>query len=680
MFNDSLFNTTLFNAEPADAGPLSVELIIEQVSEQAIGKAEILIKQYSYELGTPELTIEQTSIQTAIYAALIIAQNSYTKGASELDIRQISTNSVDTFDDATGWTLTLIVDGVDYSHLLIGDWSVDAEEGMSKIATVKMMPWTVGFDVLEYVRKPVELYFNYHYAGASTPVSHQIFSGLVLEPRFDLNERLIELKCSDMMQEKMNQLTLDELIAEIGGEYSIPLYGEDNTGWDIAQALMLSQSGSYDFDGSSTGHFSIWNNRSATLHEFDSSSVIEGTINLELANSRNIKSSVEIDFDYRFTRKRYRSYYYTWTMSPPVGCEFLNNPFQLPQRSMIQSACEGASWTLEGLSFIDLPKPQAFECQRGGSDYILPWGFLIINNSLVPDPDIELLCQGFHAKFSKKWAQTVTENYSITIDVINSDIGTTTTVSSGLETKFDEDSFEADSGVTDRHFSSAVSSATGDLIKDIDDETDIDRTEVNNAISALTAIEKGKLLNSYRENYVSFSVLLNPEIERHHRGYILLSDLEAEGKIYQYVHRGNISVGNAETEITLSLFRTGASSSENVGDEYVIGEITKPDSDIVPSQQNETTTFGYGTNSTHIGGSVASPPLNDAWTGYFTNYGFDEFNNQPHNPDAPTAEMYPVKFVLPTPGIESELRQSIDVSASPQKIELTIPTDTLVYA
>lgn len=678
MFNSAPFNTTPYNQAPSTT-PDTVELLITQVSEQAIGTAEMLIEQVSYSVDIAELAIEQISEQTSLAAELDIIQVSYAYGNVELSIRQTSTNTTDNFYDAEGWSLTVEIDGVDYSDFLTGEWSVDAEEGLSKIAQFKLMPWTTGIDVLEYVRKPVRLFFNYHYTGGQSPVAYEIFSGKILEPSYDVVNRLITMKCSDMLQESMNQLTITELISEVGGTYSESLYGDDRSGWEVAQALMMSQSGSYDYDGGGNGHFSVWNNRTATLHAFTAADVIQGSARLDLANSRNLYSKTEINLGYRFTRKRYRSYYYTWTMQPPVGCDFLNNPFQLPQRSMIQAACEGSSWTLEGLSFIPLPKPQAFECQKSGSDYILPWGYLIINNSLVPDPDIEVLCQGFHAKFSKRWAQTVTENYSIEITATNTSIGTVNTIDTGLETKFEEDDFES-SDESDRHFSSAVDSATGDKIKDIDDETDIDRTAVNEAIESIKNIEKGKLLNAYRENYVSFDVLLNPTIERHHRGSLALSNLEAEGKIYQIVHSGNIADGSAKTEVTLSLFRTGATSSESEGGEVASGNTEKPDSDIIPSTQNPWIRFSAGDSGTHIGGSVASPPFSESWTGYMTNYGFDEFNDQPFNPDAPTAEMYPVKFVLPTPAIETELRQSIDVDAQAQTIDMVIPTDKLIYS
>jgi len=681
MFNTGLFNTTPFNAEPNLGDIGQVELWLEQVSEAGTGQAAIRIRQASADYGQGTLLLTQESEPANHTVSLLFIQESSLARAAEVYLHQASEPLSAGYNARRSWEIKVYIDGVDYSSYLTGQWSIDAEEGMSRIATIKLMPWASGIDVLEFVRKPITITGGYFYS-ATASTRYPLFSGRILEPIYSLTDRLITFKCSDLLQERLGSMTFAGIQTEVGGLFSANVYGEELTGIELAELLSLSQHGSYDIDVDGAGHFADWIASSAPDHRFGNADVIEDSTSLELANARGMHTVTEIAFDYRFTRKRYRSYTYAWEMEPKVGCEFLHNPFQLPQRGMIESACNNTAWRLEALSFEPLPEPQVFHCMQNGKLYPMPWGYEIRNASLVPDPDIELLCQGFSARFSKRWAQTVTEQYRITINASNAGaLGRIVrNLETGMETEFDYEAWEAELEQEDRHYQSAGASITGDRIRDVDDETQIDRAAANGAMEAIKAIETGRMLQVFRKNYVTFRTLLYPAIERHHRGEVTLDNLEAAGKVYQVLHAGDIETGDATTSITLALFRPGAAAIERAGEVINVGSLNKPDSDVGTPDEGRNMRFSAGATHTHIGGSIASPTLDEEWTGFFTNYGYDNYNTQPFNVYAPTAEMYPVQFILPTPAIESELRQAVEVEADPVSVEVTLPVDKLIYS
>lgn len=692
--NDGPLNGYSLNGRPEDQGPTRVtlrigqrsiavtqaRLAIGQRSSRVSGKATLRIGQASQVYGRATLALGQHSITASKRVSLRIGQTSQAHGVVGLAIGQQSVAAGVTRADMIGWRLQVTIDGVDVSDRLASNWSIDSERGLSRIAEFKLVPLPGPVETMEYYRKPVSMDFLYF--TQTGKITHHLFTGRILEPSYDVDARLLSMRCSDLLQERLDGMTQAQLDAEIGGYFSEAVYDASMTGWDRARIMTLSQAGSYDVDRFGQGRFYTWQGGNET-HAYARDQYVAGSIRFTQANAGNIHNTTVIKFDYRFTRKRWRDYTYRWEMEPTVGCQFLNNPFQLPQRSMIQSACESAGWTLKALVFTDLPKPQSFSCMIHGQLYQMPWGYELLGDLRVPDPDLELLCQGFVAKFEKKWAQTVTEQYEITVQARQSidRLGALKReVTSGLETEFDGEAWESQEDTTDRHRGGARLSVTQDRIKDVDDETEVDRTEMEKALATLQAVAVGELLQSHRQNYLSWEVMLDPRVERHHRASLVADGLDAEGHVYQVVHRGDMESGEAITTLTIDLSLIGASAAEGAGITPAIQAVAKPDSDVSVAKSDSNIGRVLGSQHTHIGGSVTSPPFNEAWTGFMTNYGFDEFNDQPFNPDAPEAEMYPVQFVLPTPEIESELRQAIDVNAEPKTLDLILPVDRFIQS
>lgn len=681
--NDGTLNSYTLNSHTTNGGqpaePLNAGLLIYQASIARTGKSLLLIRQESLVHGKATIPISQVSVVASKRVIMPINQEMVSGGQARLSIYQSSVPASMSRADIVGWSVSVSIDGVDMSTRLTGAGSIDAERGLSRVAEFSLVPLPGQIDILEFYRKPVIIDWHYHYQAGMT--TERLFSGRILEPSYDADGRLLTMRCSDMLQERLDAMDQTGLDAEIGGYFCEAVYDASMGGWERAQIMALSQASSYDLDRFGQGRQYEWDDRSASLYAYASGDYVAGSVGFDQANAGDIHNQTTINFDYRFTRKRYRDYTYIWQMAPTVGCEFLANPFNLPQRSMIQQACETTSWTLEALNFVDLPKPQAFDCMVDGKIYSLPWGYEIRNNSLVPDQDQALLCQGFSAKFSKKWAQTVTERYEVTLtssDSISLLGRIKRDVSGGLETEFDGDAWEQ-STAQDRHRSGAVLSRTGDRIYDVDDETEVNRSEMELALATLKSVAVGEMLQAHRQNYISWDVMLTPSIERHHRAALTADAVEAEGHVYQINHAFSIDSGDAVTTITIDLSRIGATAAERVGVAPAIQPQTQPDTDVGEADPDSFGHYYGGSTFTHIGGSVISPPFDDTWVGFMTNYGYDEFNDDPFNPDAPTAEMYPVQFVLPTPAIESELRQSVDEAADPQTVQVIIPVDKLIY-
>ncbi|EGW55161.1 hypothetical protein [Candidatus Endoriftia persephonae] len=643
--------------EQVSAEPGIATLLLEQISTGQTGAAYLPLQQISAEVGEADLLLEQNSVQNTGPATLRLQQASIVEAAPTLYLQQASVE-----DAAVSlWRLFAVVDGVDISANLTGSWSVDAEEGAARVAQITVVPPAGPIDPLDWVRRNITLHYASVDAAGVPRWSALLFAGIVDVPEYDPNTRLLTLSCTDQLQERFERMDAAGVEATVGGYYSPVIFDETADGWQQAQDRLSTQQAAYDLDVSGTGRLTDWVPKATADFSHASADHIDGTRQLELADGRALVNQVTINFDFRFQRLRQRDYQYNWQMNPPIGCEYLYNPFVLPTRAMIKSAAEATGWAVQSVGYVDLPPPQFFTCYKGGAASQIGWGISLQNTFYgtvaVADPDLALLCQGAYIKLSKRWAQTITETYSITVrsDRSVSQNGTIGAELSGsLEAEADTDTWEQDSRFTGLSVG-ATAAPNGDWSKDaVTGEAD-GRAALESALETLQARARASIAASHRHNYVSWQVPLSAQIDRHQTGEISTPGLTAKGKVFQVVHSGDIGTGEAVTDITIALSRTGGTGANN---DDLPQAPPAPDTEADPAANQGPAVLTAGNAGMHIGGTQGAPPFSDDRAGFVTNYQYDSNRTDWFDPEAPGSVVYPVQFRVPTPEIEDEARQA----------------------
>lgn len=686
MINQATINSALINGPGTTPGTV-LELPLVQVSAAPSGGLELLLRQFSVLRATPALPLEQESHHPRAAPALQLTQVSYATGAMVINLRQGSTEAPAGSGDpaepeSTIWRLVVMLDGIDISASLIGEWSVDAEEGAARVAEFAMLPDLGTIDPTDWVRKPISIDYAVLDAAGAIRWQQRLFTGIVDVPEYDPATRITLFRCTSRLQEVFEQSDAAGIDAQIGGYWSEHIFEAEADGWRRAGDRLSTIPASLDMDAGGAIHVTDWAAKASADYTFDGGGHIDQTRRLELANSRDIHNRVRIRFDFRFQRLRQREVQRNWMMSPGIGCDFLQNPFTLPQRSMIESAAEATGWALQSISFVDLPPPQYFHCTPvgGGASYLVAWGFKILGNLRVPNAAAHApLCQGAYIKLGKRWAQTVTEQYQIDVRAPQSiarlgEIGRED--QGGVEAEQEIDGWESSLDY-DAPVSGAILHRNGDHAWDADQGVDDGRVAMETAIRTLQAIHRTAILGAHRRNSASWRTLIQPQIELRHTLRMNTAELTAKGKVQQLVHQGAIDSGEATTELRIALSRSGTIGA--AGDDP-LDPPAAPDTQV-DALPDPGPGLSYGGAGMHIGGTTDAPGFNEDWTGFVTNYGWDPTVTDPFSsdPDLPQTVVYPVQFRVQVPDIEETSRQAVEAGQT-QTINVDIPLDELQVA
>jgi len=161
----------------------------------------------------------------------------------------------------------------------------------------------------------------------------------------------------------------------------------------------------------------------------------------------------------------------------------------------------------------------------------------------------------------KRWAQTVTETYTLTVQSPQSithfgEIAITT--KGALSTDYSDSSWENSTDLSTP--AGSTQNANNDWI--------IERADRVASVAALTTklnLMATDILKGHRENYVFWDIELNPNIERSHTLSInahLLDGrgIEAKGKAHKVIHSVDLSTGRAVTSLAIAVSKTGTAT------------------------------------------------------------------------------------------------------------------------
>jgi hypothetical protein len=277
---------------------------------------------------------------------------------------------------------------------------------------------------------------------------------------------------------------------------------------------------------------------------------------------------VTVALDYRYALLKKRGYRFDWYYDVPKPWPSFGYPlFATPSPPYMQTivdAASGSGWEIEsgylgtemGLGFSVTKVLNALS--SNGSPVTLEWQAMQGGAAADPLQAPAEMCTYASFLLSKRFAQTITETWSITVESPESiaQVGVLeTTTSTSAQATFDASAWENDDTLAPVLTVTPANLEAQHAVID----ADVTRADVDTALQAMIAIGRVDILRSHRQNRCSFSVPLHPLLDVAHRVAVDCQGVAATGKVFKLVDRINFDAGGAITEIELALSGTGAS-------------------------------------------------------------------------------------------------------------------------
>lgn len=592
------------------------------------------------------LTIAQQQAALQDDALLYIAQNC-------ID------NTIASHVSRTGWDAIITLGGniIDPSEIH-GMIRVERTEGQAALAEFTIIP-PLGQQTIQYYQgQPVTI-------DVLVPSgTKRIYTGLVDIPEIDLIEKKITFRCTDRRSELINS-QLGLVVGSIG--YYSPIVFQDVK--DVADELekrLSTTPYSVDFDVFGNYTLTSWFPKVTPDFTLTDSDVYYDRPRVEMTSRARITNKVVVSFQYRYERLHHMQRQFSWTSDVLTqgAINFLRYGLSMTFRSMVASAAASAGWPVRGainytpiypsgwyggiawstVSFTGgtFPKVDAF-----GDPVLDASGNQVMESRITGGTDYgPLYCMAASWQATTRWAQTVTESYSLSLQAPQSiaqygEIEAAEQYSAAAE--FDSsiwENYEAynDLGLGNNYY-----------IKQ-----DVNRSQV--AFAMTTAMNKAKttILASHRDTKVIVNTFLFPDVDLRHTVRVETDEVEAKGKVYTVLHEMNVNTGEAVTTTTLALFQSVGSTSNSglVVPTPPPQEITYPSQPIILGNH-------FGQDPSQAGA--------ENWTGMIGNRFLTT---------SLFRTTYQEQFVVHVPAIPDTLRQeqSLSVGAS---FNVLIPNDEL---
>lgn len=445
------------------------------------------------------------------------------------------------------WAPIVTISGVDRSAIVVGEIRVEAEEGAARIAELTVRPASgSAFSLSAWVGKAITIQIADMASGSAADV-RLLFSGLIDTPTLDLDLKMIELRCTDNLQQIIDALDdgdIDTLTP--GGYHSPAIFDPAARGWVRLQDRLSTLPAAVELDVSGTPRLTDWAPKvSPDMSLTGAAHLIDGSLSLSLASRSQLINRVDVRFDYRFPRVKAEQYgiAYDYVSALDIS-QFVIDGNWFLRRDSVDAAIKAAGGTIQSITYTPLPNSAI--------------------GSWTPNPDVDyLLCMGFSAEVSFDYAQVIEEQHAITVRAQNSIsvVGTLRDALSGaLEGVYPpvptaEQSMllyaNAISGIPPMDAAVPVLGYT--TAADVTLTTDTDRAAADNAMETLIAVAKTRIWGSHRQNLVTARVPLNPAIDLDQTLDVSATGVHARGKVFSVVHTMAPQTGEAVTEFSLAL-------------------------------------------------------------------------------------------------------------------------------
>jgi len=540
------------------------------------------------------------------------------------------------------WKIKLLLASIDVSANLINTLRIEAEEGTAKIAEFSLIPHAGPISVTKWVGKSVIL--SYQQQSDSSEFSeHILFNGIVDEPLYDPTTKITTFICSDQLQDKIQKLNRSEINTLMNGHWSHVVFDHTYDNWQYTQDLLSTLPKSLDLDNTNNFQLTLWQAKEAPDFIFTEDNILYQSIEVQLANRREIHNQANILVQYRYQRLKQREIHFGYQY-PLSFCEQNFRNSTLPNVDMIQQAISGTGWHLKGnVQYSHQPASGWMKCPHSH------FGWLIreeMRKFLVRDAMFTL---------SKRFIQTVTENYQLRVNApqsINQFGEILHQENITVEIAQDTDKF-SNIEKYQSAYSKSVIDSNGDYVIEAEDRAQLNQGVITKLNQAKTAI-----LKSHRNNLITFKTPLHPVIERHHTVKLDTLNVKAQGKVKHIIHECDFNQGSSQSTITIAISRTD--------DEMEVCDIPL----IPPNKINQLGEEGLQINialPTYLGGKKVSLEYNDTWDGYSGNERSER-----------GGKIYPEKFSITVPGVE-EAQSPINYHLNNQ-YEISIPNELLLLS
>lgn len=541
------------------------------------------------------------------------------------------------------WALRVVVAGVDVTAQLTGTVNVDREEGAAGIADFALF-LAPGEPVVptDWIGRAVTLDYISTTAGETTETRR--FTGQISSTTWNPVTRLLACECGDQLQYRVEAMTIAQIDALAGGYWSADIF-EPTTGrshWDYALERMSARPASLDCSPSGALRVTSWY-ATAPHFVFGPGTTIYQSVQLELPDLGSITNRVEIEVSYRYPRLRQLIEGFSWVHPHGGGvggmggfCAWRVWSTELPDTSMIEGAISGAGLTMVGrVGGFQLPLSMSDPCGDGAA-----W----INT-------VEGLWLSASASGGRRWTQTVTETYTLSLFTTDGEAPDTQRISR------DSASFEIESGRADEWDSSLETDRNAEP-GDLSDES-----RRVSALECLLHRGRTEIIAAHRGTTLSWSVPASLALTVDLTHTVSLDDQGARGigKCRRISDSFNLASGEATTTLSIAVMRGGG-----VSDPLTVP--AAPDTSLPPLTGNG------GSLPTQLGGRQYDPytgfrigPYNENLMGFSGNYSVND--NEP-------AEHYPRRFDIEAREIPAEYRDERTATAE-ASYRVGIPNDLL---
>lgn len=497
----------------------------------------------------------------------------------------------------------------------------------------------------------------------------RVFTGIVDIPLIDLILKRITLKCIDRRLELINS-QLGTIVKSIGSWSSVIF----DTPRDVAEELdqrLSTTTKTVDFD--TYGVYTLSEKRPKTNPDFilNDADILLRDPTVEYTSRNSIINRVTINFSYRFSRLHHMQRSFTW--ESPIAtniCLHLVQGYTLAARSMIASAVNSVGWPLRGeIEYLPI-HPSGWYCggiaystiqyQRETIQLLDAFGAPIKDSSgnnvyqqqLTGGTNYApVFCDGASWTATTRWAQTITEVYTLVLNASQSQ-ALYGVVESGSNYSSEDDT-DAQAWEDYKVYNNPYNMTA--ITYYVDNATSRS-SMISGALTAL-AIGKATILNTHRDTKVTIQRKIWPQIDLKHTVRINAltsragaAKITAKGKVYSIVHELNVLTTEAITTVTLALSRSVGSAGDS--------------SLSIPVMPEDTVNPGSGliTLGNHYGEDPTGHPEWNGRIGNITKFG--------------SRTDFPEQFVVDVPSIPDSVRQE-KIKTISAGYNVAIPNDTL---
>jgi len=302
-------------------------------------------------------------------------------------------------DNYQRWSLRVTLGGTDVSSRLTGELSVDAEENAAKVAVFSLRPASGQVNPYAWVKAPVEIFYVINDSSGNYLTEVLLFKGIVDTPVYDTTSRLTEFTCTDDLQNVILSMTHGQVDAlTTNAEYSRFVFDETANSWDYLQDRLSTYPYAVSLNANRQP-VSYTYKAGLISYEFQSNTVLDGSLSVTLANAREITNSVSVSLDTQMEVYRETVATVRWT-DHNFGSFFPDWWLNTPERIISAISGTGANFAVDPM-FQMIPESQTM---RNG---IVRYNFMNYGQ--------ELLATAFIGCISKRFTQTLTLSNRIQI-------------------------------------------------------------------------------------------------------------------------------------------------------------------------------------------------------------------------------------------------------------------------